>query len=73
MERQKEPYELSAEEAKDIIRTYPEGASGGNTQIAGVIFDQDEARALLEWLCGDEGQALIAQLQAQRKDAHVEP
>jgi hypothetical protein len=53
----------------DIVRSYPE-TNEGQSEIVGAIFDQDEARTFLEWLCSDEVRAIREQLRAQR--SHTE-
>lgn len=67
MAHEKKSYELSAQEAMTMVRAYPE-ATKGESEIAGAIFDQDEARTFLQWLCGPEAQAIGAQLRAQRRE-----
>lgn len=53
-------FELTSEQFIERMRS-PE-ASEGEPEISGAIFDQDQARAFLEWACGPEGEALRQQL-----------
>lgn len=59
MEQEKQSYELSAQEAMDIVRSYPED-EGHAMEIAGLITNQDEALKFLKWLCSPEAQAIRA-------------
>ncbi|HVU68792.1 MAG TPA: hypothetical protein VHD63_16775 [Ktedonobacteraceae bacterium] len=65
MEQEQKRFELSAQEAIDIVRTYPE-AHEGDAEIVGAIFDQDEVETFLRWLCGPEAKAIREQIRAQR-------
>ena len=57
-------YELAAQEAMDIVRSYPEH-EGGESEIAGLITDQDEALKFLQWLCSPEAQAIAEQIRGR--------
>jgi ABC-type Fe3+ transport system substrate-binding protein len=71
MNKEDKRYELSAEEARNVIRSYvkPDEEQPG---IVGAIFDQDEALAFLQWLCSDEVQEIRKQLRAQRTSTEDE-
>lgn len=50
-------FELTSEQAIEEVRSW-EITGGGKREVVGAIFDQDEARAFLEWLCSDEAREI---------------
>jgi hypothetical protein len=59
--------ELSAEQAKNIVRSYPDAPQDGENEVVGAIFDQDEALTFLNWLCSPEARAIGQQIRDQRE------
>ena len=51
--------ELSSEQGKEIVRSFPNQTGGGSEQeIVGIITDQDEALNFLEWLMSPEAREI---------------
>lgn len=64
--------DLSSEQAKDIVRAFPEQGGQEEQEIVGAIFDQDEALDFLKWLMSDEARAIAQQLREQQEAGEQE-
>lgn len=54
----KKDFELSAEQAIEEVSSWGGNPATGESEVVGMITDQDEVLKLLQWMCNPERQAL---------------